>query len=63
MLRHCGLFEGIGGFTRAAEQVGGIQTTQFVEINPDAQTILRDHFPSRCLLTHWTTKPLTPVLT
>ena len=45
MLRHCGLFEGIGGFTKAAEQVGGIQTTQFVEINPDAQTILRDHFP------------------
>ncbi|MGK7916122.1 MAG: DNA cytosine methyltransferase [Prochloraceae cyanobacterium] len=45
MLRHLDLFSGIGGFTKAAKQLGGIQTTQFVEINPDAQLILKHHFP------------------
>ena len=46
MLRHLDLFSGIGGFTLAAKQLGNsIQTTQFVEINPDAQTVLRSHFP------------------
>ncbi len=45
MLRHLDLFSGIGGFTLAAKQLGGIQTTQFVEINSDAQLILRAHFP------------------
>ena len=45
MLRHLDLFSGIGGFTLAAKQVGGIQTTQFVETNPDAQTVLRSQFP------------------
>ena len=39
------LFSGIGGFTLAAKQLGGIQTTQFVEINLDAQSVLRSHFP------------------
>ena len=45
MLKHGGLFAGIGGFTLAAEQVGGIQTTQFVELDPDAQRVLRDRHP------------------
>lgn len=45
MLRHLDLFSGIGGFTLAAKQVGGIQTTQFVEIDPDAQAVLRSRFP------------------
>jgi site-specific DNA-cytosine methylase len=45
MLRHLDLFSGIGGFTLAARAVGGIQTTQFVEINIDAQLILKHHFP------------------
>ena len=45
MLRHLDLFSGIGGFTLAAKQLGGIRTTQFVEINADAQTVLRSHFP------------------
>ncbi|MGK7949601.1 MAG: DNA cytosine methyltransferase [Xenococcaceae cyanobacterium] len=35
------LFAGCGGFSLAAHRLGGIQTTQFVEINPDAQTVLR----------------------
>ena len=45
MLRHLDLFSGIGGFSLAAKQLGGIRTTQFVEINPDAQSVLRSHFP------------------
>ncbi|PSB42700.1 DNA (cytosine-5-)-methyltransferase [Cyanosarcina cf. burmensis CCALA 770] len=45
MLTHLDLFSGVGGFTRAAELVGGIQTTQFVEIDPDAQATLRSRFP------------------
>ncbi|MGV2831604.1 DNA cytosine methyltransferase [Myxosarcina sp. GI1(2024)] len=46
MLRHLDLFSGIGGFTLAAKQLGGIRTTQFVEIDPNAQTVLRAHFPN-----------------
>lgn len=46
MLRHLDLFSGCGGFSLAAKQLGGIQTTQFVEINPDAQRVLRSHFPN-----------------
>ncbi len=46
MLRHLDLFSGIGGFSLAAKQLGGIQTTKFVEINPDAQRVLRSNFPS-----------------
>ncbi|PSB04939.1 DNA cytosine methyltransferase [Merismopedia glauca] len=46
MLRHLDLFSGIGGFTLAATRVGGICTQQFVEINPDAQAILRSHYPN-----------------
>ena len=45
MLRHLDLFSGIGGFTKAAKQLGGIQTTQFVEIDPDGRDILRSQFP------------------
>jgi len=62
MLRHLDLFSGCGGFSLAAKQLGGIQTTassgrrtgrmhsplrtaQFVEINTDAQTVLRSNFP------------------
>ena len=44
MLTHGDLFAGIGGFSQAAEQVGGIQTTQFVELHPDAQRVLRKRF-------------------
>lgn len=44
-LRHLDLFSGVGGFTLAAKQVGRIQTTQFVEIDPDAQAVLRLRFP------------------
>ncbi len=46
MLKHLDLFAGIGGFTLAAKQVGGITTTQFVEIDPDAQCVLRSHYPN-----------------
>lgn len=46
MLDHLDLFSGIGGFSQAARLVGGIQTTQFVEIERDAQATLRSHFPA-----------------
>ncbi|NCS48341.1 MAG: DNA cytosine methyltransferase [Microcystis aeruginosa BK11-02] len=36
MFRHLAIFSGIGGFTPAAERIGGIAPKQFVEINPDA---------------------------
>lgn len=39
-----GLFEGIGGFIRAAESVGGFEWIESVEINPDAQRVLRSHY-------------------
>lgn len=45
IIKHCGLFEGIGGFSQAAKQVGGIVTTQYVDINPDAQLVYHHHFP------------------
>ncbi len=44
-LRHLDLFSGVGGFSRAAEIVGGIQTTQFIEIDPDFIAALRSRFP------------------
>ena len=40
-------FAGIGGFSYAAhELVGGFQTTQFVEIDPFCQKVLKKHFPN-----------------
>ena len=40
-------FAGIGGFSYAAEQlVGGFKTTQFVEIEPYCQKILKKHWPN-----------------
>jgi len=44
-LRTLSLFSGIGGFEVAARRVGGFRVTQFVEIDPDAQILLRAHFP------------------
>ncbi len=41
---HIGLFEGIGGFSLAAKQMGWI-TKAWCEINPFCQQILRYHFP------------------
>ena len=39
-------FAGIGGFSYAAhELVGGFETTQFVEIDPFCQKVLKRHFP------------------
>lgn len=45
MLRHLDLFSGIGGFALAASWTGAIETTQFVEIDPYCQKVLRRHFP------------------
>lgn len=39
------LFSGIGGFAIAADWAG-FKTTQFVEIDPNAQKVLRQHYPS-----------------
>jgi len=40
-------FAGIGGFSYAAHKlVGGFETTQFVEIDPFCQKILKKHFPT-----------------
>ena len=40
-------FAGIGGFSYAAhELVGGFGTTQFVEIDPFCQKVLKKHFPN-----------------
>ena len=39
-------FAGIGGFSYAATKlVGGYRTTQFIEIDPFSQKILKKHFP------------------
>ena len=41
------LFSGIGGFSYAAERiVGGFKTTQFVEVDPYCQSVLRKNFPN-----------------
>ena len=44
-MRHLDLFSGIGGFALAALMVGGINTTQFVEIDPYCQKVLSKNFP------------------
>ena len=39
-------FAGIGGFSYAAEKlIGGFETTQFVEIDPFCQKVLKKHWP------------------
>ena len=39
-------FSGIGGFSYAAEKlVGGFETTQFIEIDPYCQKVLKKHWP------------------
>ena len=45
-LRMLDTFAGIGGFSYAATKlVGGYRTTQFIEIDPFCQKILKKHFP------------------
>ena len=40
-------FAGIGGFSYAAEKIiGGFETTQFIEIEPYCQKVLKKHWPS-----------------
>ena len=45
MLRMLDLFAGVGGASLAGDRLG-IETTQFVEIDPDAQRVLRHNFPN-----------------
>ena len=44
-LKMLDLFSGIGGFTLAAQMVGGIETKQFCEIDPHCQKVLMKNFP------------------
>ncbi len=44
-LQHLDLFSGIGGFSLAAQMVGGIKTKQFVEINRFCQRVIKKHYP------------------
>ena len=44
-MKHLDLFSGIGGFALAARWVG-IETVQFVEIEPFAQKVLNKNFPN-----------------
>ena len=45
-LRILDAFAGIGGFSYAAEKlIGGFKTTQFIEIDPFCQSILKKHWP------------------
>lgn len=43
-MKHLDLFSGIGGFALAARMVGGIETCQFVEIDPYCQKVLTKNF-------------------
>ncbi|MEO1399625.1 MAG: DNA (cytosine-5-)-methyltransferase [Cyanobacteria bacterium J06635_1] len=45
MLQHLDLFSGIGGFSLAAQMVGNIKTTQFVELRPHCHQVLAKQFP------------------
>lgn len=45
IVRHLDLFSGIGGFSLAAEWVGGIDTIGFCEIDKWAQKVLQKNFP------------------
>lgn len=44
-MKHLDLFSGIGGFSLAAKWLGGIETTQFVELNLFCQKVLEKNFP------------------
>jgi len=44
-LRMIDTFSGIGGFSLAAEWLGGIETIQFVEREPYCRHVLRKHWP------------------
>ena len=44
-MKHLDLFSGIGGFSLAARSLG-IETVQFVEINPYCCHVLRKNFPT-----------------
>jgi DNA-cytosine methyltransferase len=44
MMKHLGLFEGIGGFSLAARWMGW-ETVAWCEINEDNQKVLKYHFP------------------
>ncbi len=44
-MRVLGMFEGIGGFAIASHWCG-FESAQFVEIDPNAQKVLRHHFPA-----------------
>jgi DNA (cytosine-5)-methyltransferase 1 len=44
-MKHLDLFSGIGGFALAGQWVGGIETTQFVEIDKFCQRVLAKNFP------------------
>ena len=45
-LRILDAFAGIGGFSYAAEKlIGGFKTTQFIEIDPFCQSVLKKHWP------------------
>ena len=47
VLKLLDLFSGIGGFSYAGEKiVGGFKTTQFVELDPYCQKVLRKNFPN-----------------
>ncbi|MFN6460801.1 MAG: DNA cytosine methyltransferase [Nostoc sp. DedVER02] len=48
-IKTIGLFEGIGGFCRAAELVGGFEWIESVDNNPDACNVLRDNFSHRVI--------------
>ena len=54
-------FAGIGGFSYAAEKlIGGFETTQFIEIDPFCQKVLKKHWPHVPIhddITTFTAKP------
>lgn len=46
MLQILDLFSGLGGFSLAAEMVGGFETVAFCEKNPFCRKILKKHWPN-----------------
>jgi DNA (cytosine-5)-methyltransferase 1 len=45
VLRVLDCFSGIGGFTLAADRLGGFETTQFVELDPFCSKVLQKQWP------------------